>query len=49
MIALEAVRNAFKQASDPAAFPEQIRYLFLDPWGASKLYAGAEGSQPDAD
>jgi photosystem II stability/assembly factor-like uncharacterized protein len=35
----EAVREAFKRAADPKAFPEQIDDLGLQPWKAVKLYA----------
>ncbi len=38
----EAVREAFKRAADPKAFPEQIDALGLQPWKATKLYARAE-------
>jgi photosystem II stability/assembly factor-like uncharacterized protein len=34
----EAVREAFKQAADSKAFPEQITQLGLEPWKADKLY-----------
>ena len=40
----EAVREAFKRAADPQAFPEQIERLGLQPWKASKLYARSEDS-----
>jgi photosystem II stability/assembly factor-like uncharacterized protein len=35
----EAVREAFKRAGDPKAFPEQITELGLEGWKPSKLYA----------
>src|SRR5205823_5709843 len=38
----EAVREAFKRAADPQAFPEQIDGLGLQPWKAVKLYARSE-------
>jgi photosystem II stability/assembly factor-like uncharacterized protein len=38
----EAVREAFRRAADPQAFPEQIEGLGLQPWKAAKLYARAE-------
>jgi len=38
----EAVREAFKRAGDPAAFPEQIDGLGLQPWKAARLFARAE-------
>ncbi|HEY2911333.1 MAG TPA: YCF48-related protein, partial [Gemmataceae bacterium] len=40
VLALLAVKEAFKQAADPKAFPEQIEVLGLKPWTkAMKLYA----------
>jgi photosystem II stability/assembly factor-like uncharacterized protein len=39
VLMLHAAKEAFKQAADPACFPEQIRELGLKPWGAKKLYA----------
>jgi photosystem II stability/assembly factor-like uncharacterized protein len=45
-LALHAAKEAFKQAADPNAFPEQITTLGLKPWAAKKLYAitgGAKG------
>jgi len=44
VLALHAAKEAFKQAADPSAFPEQITTLGLKPWAAKKLYALA----PDA-
>jgi photosystem II stability/assembly factor-like uncharacterized protein len=38
-VVVEAVREAFKRAADPKAFPEQIAALGLEPWKPSKLYA----------
>jgi photosystem II stability/assembly factor-like uncharacterized protein len=38
-LALNAAKEAFKQAADPNCFPEQIATLGLKPWGAKKLYA----------
>ncbi len=38
-LALNAAKEAFKQAADPNAFPEQIATLGLKPWAAKKLYA----------
>jgi hypothetical protein len=38
-LALNAAKEAFKQAADPNCFPEQITTLGLQPWGAKKLYA----------
>ena len=35
----EAVHEAFAQAADPKAFPEQIEQLGLEPWKPTKLYA----------
>ena len=34
----EAMHEAFKQAADPRAFPEQIEQLGLEPWRASRVY-----------
>ncbi|HEV3258647.1 MAG TPA: YCF48-related protein [Gemmataceae bacterium] len=34
----KAVQQAFDRAADPAAYPEQIKTLGLEPWKASKLY-----------
>jgi photosystem II stability/assembly factor-like uncharacterized protein len=39
VLMLHAAKEAFKQAADPAAFPEQITELGLKPWAAKKLYA----------
>lgn len=39
VLVLFAAREAFKQAADPNAFPEQITGLGLKPWDAKKLYA----------
>lgn len=43
----EALREAFKRAADPNAFPEQIKELGLREWKAAKLYGmvpeGREG------
>jgi hypothetical protein len=38
-LALNAAKEAFKQAADPKCFPEQITELGLQPWSAKKLYA----------
>ncbi len=38
-LALNVAKEAFKQAADPNAFPEQITTLGLKPWAAKKLYA----------
>ncbi len=38
-LAMNAAKEAFKQAADPNAFPEQITALGLKPWAAKKLYA----------
>jgi hypothetical protein len=35
----EALHEAFTQAADPKAFPEQIERLGLEPWRVSKVYA----------
>ena len=35
----KAVQQAFADAGDPAALPEQLKALGLEPWKASKLYA----------
>ncbi len=40
----EAVREAFKRAADPQAFPEQIEGLGLQAWKVTKLYARSEDS-----
>jgi hypothetical protein len=39
VLVLFAAKEAFKQAADPAAFPEQITELGLKTWDAKKLYA----------
>lgn len=39
VLVLFAAKEAFKQAADPSAFPEQIAELGLKPWAAKKLYA----------
>ncbi|HEY1192266.1 MAG TPA: YCF48-related protein [Gemmata sp.] len=38
-LALNAAKEAFKQAADPNCFPEQITSLGLKPWAAKKVYA----------
>ena len=38
-LALNAAKEAFKQAADPTCFPEQITVLNLKKWDAKKLYA----------
>jgi photosystem II stability/assembly factor-like uncharacterized protein/TolA-binding protein len=40
---VEAVHEAFEQAADPKAFPEQINAMGLEPWKPSKLYGRWEG------
>jgi photosystem II stability/assembly factor-like uncharacterized protein len=35
----EAIHEAFTQAADPRAFPEQIERLGLEPWRVAKVYA----------
>lgn len=47
VLVLHAAREAFRQAADPACFPEQITALGLQPWAPKKLYALA-GSDPAA-
>ncbi len=42
LLVSEAVREAFKRAADPKAFPEQIDGLGLQPWKANKLYARSD-------
>jgi len=39
VLVLFAAKEAFKQAADPTAFPEQLTDLGLQPWAAKKLYA----------
>jgi photosystem II stability/assembly factor-like uncharacterized protein len=39
VLVLHAAKEAFKQAGDPNAFPEQITELGIKPWEAKKLYA----------
>src|SRR5205823_1234573 len=34
----EALHEAFTQAADPKAFPEQIERLGLEPWQVAKVY-----------
>jgi photosystem II stability/assembly factor-like uncharacterized protein len=44
----EAVHEAFTRAADPAAFPEQVKKLGLEPWKVGKVYGrwdGAAGAQ----
>jgi photosystem II stability/assembly factor-like uncharacterized protein/tetratricopeptide (TPR) repeat protein len=43
VLVAEAVAEAFKQAGDPKAFPEQIAVLGLEPWKAAKAYARWDG------
>jgi photosystem II stability/assembly factor-like uncharacterized protein len=47
VLVLHAAKEAFKQAADPLAFPEQIAELGLRPWAAKKLYA-ISPEAPDA-
>lgn len=47
VLVLHAAKEAFKQAADPTAFPEQITELGLKPWAAKKLYALSPAA-PDA-
>jgi photosystem II stability/assembly factor-like uncharacterized protein len=47
-LVVEAVKQAFAQAADPRAFPEQLSLLRLQPWTAKKLYAIADQPGPDA-
>jgi photosystem II stability/assembly factor-like uncharacterized protein len=35
----EALHQAFSQAADPSAFPEQIQHLGLEPWRSARLFA----------
>jgi photosystem II stability/assembly factor-like uncharacterized protein len=44
----EAMQEAFKQAGDPKAFPEQLGQLGLKPWKPSKLYAPTAENTPGA-
>lgn len=39
VLVLHAAKEAFTQAADPNAFPEQLADLGLKPWAAKKLYA----------
>jgi photosystem II stability/assembly factor-like uncharacterized protein len=39
----EAVREAFRRAGDPEAFPEHLKVLGLEAWKPTKLYARWEG------
>ena len=45
VLVLHAAKEAFKQAADPACFPEQITALGLKPWAAKKLYALTANAQ----
>ena len=48
----EALHEAFQQAGDPKAFPEQIEQLGLQPWRATKVYGlwdKRDGSQATID
>ncbi len=47
VLVLHAARESFRQAADPACFPEQISALGLQPWAPKKLYALA-GTDPGA-
>jgi photosystem II stability/assembly factor-like uncharacterized protein len=40
------MREAFARAADPAAFPEQIRVLGLEPWRPAKLYSQGDPHTP---
>jgi photosystem II stability/assembly factor-like uncharacterized protein len=46
MLLMEALKEAFKQAGDPKAFPEQLESLGLEVWGAKKLYLTWEKADP---
>src|SRR5262249_57084887 len=35
----EALHQAFAQAADPKAFPEQLTHLKLGPWQATRVFA----------
>lgn len=39
MLLIEALKEAFKMAADPHAFPEQLTHLRLEAWAPKKLYA----------
>jgi photosystem II stability/assembly factor-like uncharacterized protein len=39
----EAVREAFRRAADPKAFPEHVNFLGLEAWQPAKLYSRWEG------
>ena len=40
----EVVKQAFQDAADPKAFPEQMSVLGLEPWKAGKLYGRCDGN-----
>jgi hypothetical protein len=42
VLVAEVLKEAFKQAGDPKAFPEQLSQLGLQAWKPAKLYALAE-------
>lgn len=44
VLVLLAAQEAFKQAADATAFPEQITDLGLKPWGVKKLYAPSKSA-----
>ena len=46
-ILIEALKEAFNVAADPAVFPEQTTYLKLAPWAAKKLYAQVKQTGPE--
>jgi photosystem II stability/assembly factor-like uncharacterized protein len=39
----EGVREAFRRAGDPSAYPEQLRTLGLQPWQPARLFAVCAG------
>jgi hypothetical protein len=44
-VVAEAVREAFRRAADPNAFPEQLSVLGLEAWKAGKLYGRCDGAR----
>jgi photosystem II stability/assembly factor-like uncharacterized protein len=48
MLLIEALKEAFKMAADPQAFPEQLSHLRLEAWAPKKLYALLDKNDPAA-
>jgi len=43
---IEVLRKAFEVAADPAAFPEQLKQLGLEPWAGKKMLTAVDKVDP---